>query len=91
MSLLPSLRKFFSMVSFLSTNTVRRNAWYLESGASHHTTSTPQLFSSLTEKDLCNSLDFDDVLFFLGVRGIFLNFWLWRIRAMVWSSRTNKY
>jgi hypothetical protein len=43
--------KDFSMVSCLSTNTVSRNVWYVDSGASHHMASTWQLFSSLKKHD----------------------------------------
>jgi hypothetical protein len=43
--------KDFSMVSFLSTSMVLRNAWYVDSGASRHMTSAWELFSSLTEQD----------------------------------------
>ena len=39
----------FSLVSFLSNNTVARSAWYLDSGASHHMTEARELFNKLTE------------------------------------------
>jgi hypothetical protein len=42
-------KKDFLMVSCLSTNTIPRNAWYVDSGASCHMTSPHQLFSSLTK------------------------------------------
>jgi len=44
-----------SMVFFLSTNTVPRNAWYVESGASRHMTSSQELFSSLTKQEFESS------------------------------------
>jgi hypothetical protein len=39
------------MLSCLSTNTVPRNAWYVDNRASRHMTSAQQLFSSLTKQD----------------------------------------
>jgi hypothetical protein len=89
-----NFKKYFSLVSYLSINTILRNVWYVNSGASRHTTSTQELFSSLTEKDSRvwvelgddakylvagvgtipfqlqsgNSLDFDNILFVLGLR-----------------------
>jgi hypothetical protein len=39
------------MVCFLSTSTVPRNAWYVDSGASRDMTSTRELFSSVTKQD----------------------------------------
>jgi hypothetical protein len=44
--------KDLSLVSFLSTSTTTRSAWYLESGASFHMTKARKLFSSLTERGL---------------------------------------
>jgi hypothetical protein len=41
----------FSLVSYLSTSTVTRSTWYLDSGASSHMTAAQDLFNSLTEKD----------------------------------------
>jgi hypothetical protein len=41
----------FSLVSFLSTNTVTRSVWYLDNGASRHMTEAWELFNSLMEKD----------------------------------------
>jgi hypothetical protein len=41
----------FSLVSCLSTSTVARSAWYLDSGASRHMTEARELFNSLTETD----------------------------------------
>jgi hypothetical protein len=52
--------KDFSLVSCLSTNTISRSAWYVDSGASHHMTSARELFTNLMEQDsgvhveLCN-------------------------------------
>jgi hypothetical protein len=43
--------KEFTLVSYLSTNTVTRSAWYLESGASRHMTKAREPFNSLTQKD----------------------------------------
>jgi hypothetical protein len=40
-----------SKVSCLSTSTIPRNAWYVDSGASQHMTSARQLFSSLKKQD----------------------------------------
>jgi hypothetical protein len=45
--LIAKFEKDFSMVSCLSTNTVPRNVWYVDSGASCHMTYARQLFSSL--------------------------------------------
>jgi hypothetical protein len=42
--------KDFSLVSCLSTNAIKRSAWYLDSGASQHITEAWELFNSLTEK-----------------------------------------
>lgn len=42
----------FSLVSWLSTSTTTRSAWYLDSGASRRMTKAWELFSSLMEKDL---------------------------------------
>jgi hypothetical protein len=42
--------KDFSLVSFLTTSTISRNVWYVDSGASRHMTSTKQLCSSLRSK-----------------------------------------
>jgi hypothetical protein len=44
--------KDFSLVSFLSTSTTMRSAWFLDNGASHHMTEARELFSSLTERGL---------------------------------------
>jgi hypothetical protein len=40
--------KDYSLVSFLSTNTTMRSAWFLDNGASRHMTESTELFSSLT-------------------------------------------
>jgi hypothetical protein len=42
----------FSLVSYLSTSTVTRSAWYLDNGASCHIREAHELFSSLMETDL---------------------------------------
>jgi hypothetical protein len=39
--------KHFSLVTCLSTNTIPRNIWYVDNGASRHMTSSQQLFSSM--------------------------------------------
>jgi hypothetical protein len=44
--------KDLSLVSFLSTNTYTRSAWFLDIGASRHMTKAWELFSNLMEKDL---------------------------------------
>jgi hypothetical protein len=41
----------FTLVSCLSTNTVTRSAWFVDSGASHHMIEAWDLFNSLVEKD----------------------------------------
>jgi transposase InsO family protein len=41
----------FSLVSCLSTNTIARSAWYLDSGASRHMTEARELFNRLSEED----------------------------------------
>jgi hypothetical protein len=41
----------FSLVSCLSTSTITKSAWYLDSGASRHMTEAWELFSSLMEMD----------------------------------------
>ena len=41
----------FSLVFYLSTSTVAKSAWYLDSGASHHMTKVHELFSSLMKTD----------------------------------------
>jgi hypothetical protein len=51
MSLQVKFEKDFSLVSFLSTSTTTRSAWYLDNGASHHMTEAQELFSSLMERD----------------------------------------
>jgi hypothetical protein len=43
--------KNFSLVSCLFTSAIPRIAWYVDSGASWHMTSTQQLFSSLKKQD----------------------------------------
>jgi hypothetical protein len=35
----------FTLVSYLSTNTITRSAWYLDSGASRHMTEALELFN----------------------------------------------
>jgi hypothetical protein len=47
----------FLLVSCLSTNTILRDVWYVNSGASQHMASSRQLFSSLKKQ-------------YLGIRGI---------------------
>jgi hypothetical protein len=42
--------KDFSLISCLSTSTITRNAWYLDSGAFHHMKNARELFNSLMEK-----------------------------------------
>jgi hypothetical protein len=53
-------KKDFSLVSCLSTRTIPRNAWYVESGASRHTTSTQHLFSSLKKHNLGVQVELGD-------------------------------
>jgi hypothetical protein len=43
--------KDFLLVSFLFTNMILRNAWYVDNGASQHMTLAQQLFSSLKKQD----------------------------------------
>jgi hypothetical protein len=43
--------KDLSLVYYISTNMIPRDAWYVDSGASRHMTSTQQLFSSLKKQD----------------------------------------
>jgi hypothetical protein len=44
-------KRDLSLVSLLSTSTVTRSAWYLESGASYHMIEAWDIFNSMTEKD----------------------------------------
>ena len=46
-----NFRSGCSLVLCLSTNTVVRSAWYLDSGASHHMTKAWELFSRLTKSN----------------------------------------
>jgi hypothetical protein len=41
----------FSLVLFLSTSTIARSAWYLDSGASRHMTEARELFNRLSKED----------------------------------------
>jgi hypothetical protein len=43
--------KDFSLVSYRSTNTVMRSAWFLDNGESHHMTKAREIFSILIERD----------------------------------------
>jgi hypothetical protein len=43
--------KDFLLASSFSTSTILRNAWYVDNGASGHTPSSRQLFSSLKKQD----------------------------------------
>jgi hypothetical protein len=52
--------KEFSLVSYLSTSTIRGSAWYLENGASHHMTKSWELFSSLMKKDSKTHVELGD-------------------------------
>ena len=42
----------FSLILCLSTNTIARSSWYLDSGASSHMIEARELFSGLSEDDL---------------------------------------
>jgi hypothetical protein len=53
--------KDFSLVSCLSASTILRNAWYVDSGASQHRTSTRQLFSSMKKHDSRIQVELVDV------------------------------
>jgi hypothetical protein len=46
-----NFEKDFSLVSFLSTNTTTRSAWFLDSGTSRHMKKTWEIFRSLTERE----------------------------------------
>jgi hypothetical protein len=74
--------KDFSLVSFLSTNTTTKNAWYLDTGAYRHMKKSWEIFSSLMERDLGIHVELGDdakyamkgegiVLFQLDSRGSF--------------------
>jgi hypothetical protein len=52
--------KYFLLVSFLSTSTISRNAWYVDNEVSRHMTSTRQLFSSLKKQDLGVQVELGD-------------------------------
>jgi hypothetical protein len=41
----------FSLVSYLSTNTISRSYLYLDNGSSHHMTKARDLFNGLSEED----------------------------------------
>ena len=58
--------KDFSLVSYLSTSTIPRNVWYVDSGASRHMTSTWQLFSSL-KKDSWVQVELGDDAKYLAI------------------------
>jgi hypothetical protein len=60
--------KDFSMVSCLSTNTIPRNAWFVNSGASRHMTLAQELFSSLTEQDSGAQVELGDDAKYLVAR-----------------------
>jgi hypothetical protein len=66
----------FLMVSWLSTNTVPRKAWYVDSGASCHMTSARKLFSSLTKHDSRVQIELsDDVMYPIIVGTIPFQLW----------------
>jgi hypothetical protein len=46
-----NFEKDFSPVSFLSTSTSTKTAWYLDSGASLHMTEAWEILSNLMERD----------------------------------------
>jgi hypothetical protein len=50
----------FTLVSCLSTSTVTRSVWYVDSGASRHMTKEQELFNNLTEKDTGIRVEIDD-------------------------------
>ena len=63
----------FSLVSYLSTSTVARCAWYLDSDASRHIMGTQELFNRLTESDSRIHVELgDDAKYAVGGEGIVL-------------------
>jgi hypothetical protein len=52
--------KDFSLVSFLSTSTTTRGAWYLENSASHHMIEAWDIFSIRKERELYVHVELGD-------------------------------
>lgn len=58
-----NFEKEFSLVSYLSTSTIIKSAWYLDSSVSRHKTKGWDLFRNFMEKDLRVHVDCgDDVM-----------------------------
>ena len=54
------LETHFSMVSCLSSNTMSRVGWYVDSGASKHMTSNKRAFSKLQEQEESMQVELGD-------------------------------
>jgi hypothetical protein len=58
--LVMKFEKHYSLVSFLSSKTSMRSAWFLDNGESFHMIEAHDIFSSLKESDLDAHVDLGD-------------------------------